>query len=104
LTVNFAEFEKEDDWIEIPWHEDEAEKFLVVNSFKTVSTNNKGLHPDSIYSINIRMSDKKEKFVRKSYNISEWLDETGGLLLAIEVFFATILVFFTSRCEKIENA
>jgi hypothetical protein len=46
------------------------------------------------------MARKKWVYKRRSYNISEWMDETGGLLLSIEIFFMSVLLFFTGRRWK----
>jgi len=43
------------------------------------------------------MDKQKKTYVRKSLNINEWLDSTGGLLLVFDIFFVGIVVFFTAR-------
>ena len=32
--------------------------------------------------------------------MSEWLDQTGGVLLCVEIFFMSVLLFFTGRRWK----
>ena len=103
LKLVFTEFEKEDTWIEAGWlnREEKPDTFLSLGTYSTLGRAQAVENlKDTIYTLTISMARKKWVYKRRSYNISEWMDETGGLLLSIEIFFMSVLLFFTGRRWK----
>lgn len=51
----------------------------------------------AVATVTIKMDRRYREFHRVVLSLSEALDKTGGLLLCVDIFFASVVAFFASR-------
>ena len=95
-----TEFEAEDSWVEKSWTEDKPLEFLSMGRVRNSPLPDAAhifKRVNALYTLTIKMAREKKIYIRKSYNFNEWLEKTGGLFLIFDLFFVSIVVFFTAR-------
>lgn len=57
---------------------------------------------NAVATFTVRLGRRYQEYHRVVLSLSEALDKTGGLLLSVDIFFASVVAFFSSRIFQLD--